>query len=74
MPALVTTPVVAEFTRPLRTVSGAEPGYCCRYRAAAPTTCGVAIDVPLIVFVAVSLVCQVDMIEDPGAKMSRHDP
>jgi len=34
----------------------------------------VAIDVPLIVFVAVSLVCQVDMIEDPGAKMSRHDP
>lgn len=42
--------------------------------AAAPTTCGVAIDVPLIVLVAVSLVFQAEVIDEPGAKMSRQVP
>ena len=42
----------------------------CRMRAAIPATCGVAIEVPLIVFVAVSLVRQADRIAEPGAKMS----
>ncbi len=45
-----------------------------RTSAAAPATCGAAIDVPLIVFVAVSLVCQAEVMLDPGAKMSRHVP
>src|SRR5262245_19674482 len=40
----------------------------------APVTCGVAIEVPLIVFVAVSLVFQAEVIELPGAKRSRHVP
>ena len=39
-----------------------------------PATCGVAIDVPLIVFVAVSFVFQVDVMLEPGAKMSTQVP
>ena len=39
-------------------------------RAATPATCGVAIDVPLIVAVAVSLVAQAERMLEPGAKMS----
>ena len=42
----------------------------CRMRAAIPATCGVAIEVPLIVFVAVSLVRHADRIDEPGAKIS----
>jgi hypothetical protein len=34
----------------------------------------VAIDVPLIVFVAVSLVFQAEVIDEPGAKRSRQVP
>ncbi len=45
-----------------------------RYSAAAPTTCGVAIEVPLIVLVAVSLVFQAEVMFEPGAKMSRQVP
>jgi hypothetical protein len=41
-----------------------------RNRAATPATCGAAIDVPLRVAVAVSLVRHVDRMLDPGAKMS----
>jgi hypothetical protein len=37
-------------------------------------TCGVAIDVPLIEFVAVLLVFQADVIPEPGAKISRQLP
>ena len=40
----------------------------------APATCGVAIEVPLMVFVAVSLVFQAEVMLEPGAKMSRHVP
>ena len=40
----------------------------------APVTCGVAIEVPLMVFVAVSLVFQDEVMLLPGAKMSRHVP
>ncbi len=42
--------------------------------AAAPATCGDAIDVPLIVFVAVSLVRQVEAMPEPGANRSRQLP
>ena len=45
-----------------------------RSRAAAPATWGDAIDVPLMVLVAVVEVLQADVIDDPGAKMSRHVP
>jgi hypothetical protein len=36
--------------------------------------CGVAIDVPLIVLVAVSLVFQSEVMFTPGAKRSTHVP
>ena len=52
------------------TVAGDEPGLLCRTRAATPATCGLAIDVPLKVAVAVSLVRQADTMLEPGAKIS----
>ncbi len=45
-------------------------GLLWRNRAATPATCGVAIDVPLSVAVAVSLVSQADRMLEPGAKIS----
>ena len=45
-----------------------------RYSAATPATCGVAIEVPLMVLVAVLLVYQAEVIDEPGAKMSRQVP
>jgi hypothetical protein len=36
--------------------------------------CGVAIDVPLIVRVAVMLLCQAEVIETPGANQSTQLP
>ena len=53
-----------------RTVAGVALGLLWRNRAATPATCGVAIDVPLSVAVAVSLVSQADRMLEPGAKIS----
>ena len=62
------------FTSAAVTVDGEAPGFVWRYSAAAPATCGVAIEVPLMVFVAVLLVLQAEVMLEPGAKMSRHVP
>src|SRR5690349_2571072 len=56
------------------TVAGEAVGFVSRNNAATPVTCGVAIDVPEIVFVAVSLVFHDEVMLLPGAKMSRHVP
>src|SRR5919198_5699255 len=56
------------------TVAGEALGLADRYSAAAPATCGVAIEVPLIVLVAVSLVSQDEVMLTPGAKMSVQVP
>ena len=45
-----------------------------RYAAATPATCGEAIEVPLIVLVAFVEVNQLDVIEEPGAKISKQVP
>jgi hypothetical protein len=66
--------VVALLISACVTVAGEAPGFVCRYRAIPPAVCGVAIEVPLIVFVAVSLVDQAEVMLEPGAKMSRHEP
>ena len=50
-PAPVTTPAVPLLTTWLRTVPGELFGDTCSTSAATPATCGVAIDVPLIVYV-----------------------
>ena len=70
----LTIDFVVRLKSAVRTVEGLDPGWPCRYCAATPAVCGVAIEVPLIVFVAVSLEYQADVIEEPGAKMSVHDP
>ena len=49
-------------------------GFACLYNAAAPATCGEAIEVPLSVAVAVFELNHADKIPEPGAKMSRHVP
>jgi hypothetical protein len=72
-PAFVTTFAVAAFTMAFRTCEGLAV-WPCKYRAATPATCGVAMDVPLIVFVAVSLVLHADVIDEPGANRSRQEP
>ncbi len=74
VPGLVTLPEVALLTRALRTVAGEALGLLWRYSAATPATCGVAIEVPLMVFVAVSLVFQAEVMLEPGAKRSRQVP
>ena len=45
-----------------------------RIWAAAPETCGQAIEVPLSMVVAVSDCTQAPMMLDPGAKMSTQEP
>ena len=64
----------AVLTSSLRTEAGDADVLFCKYKAATPATCGDAIEVPEIVFVAVSDVYQADVIEEPGAKMSRQVP
>ena len=72
------TPTVARESISAATCAGVHGGFSfwnsSRISAAAPATCGEAIEVPLIVFDASSLVFQADVIEEPGAKMSTQDP
>src|SRR5918993_834538 len=56
------------------TVAGDAPGFVSKNRAATPATCGDAIEVPEIVFIAVSLRCQDEVMLEPGAKISTHVP
>lgn len=61
--------MIVEITAPTEAV-----GVSWSTRAATPATCGDAIEVPEIVFVADPLEFHADVIDDPGAKMSRHLP
>lgn len=74
MPTLVTTLGVELATRLSRTWAGVYDGFAASVSAAAPTTWGVAIDVPLIVLVAVLLLYQADVMLTPGARMSTQVP
>ena len=73
-PSPVTTPTVASDTSAPATSDGEADGWDCRYRAAAPATCGVDIEVPLATPIAVSSVFQADQIRLPGAKISTQLP
>lgn len=64
----VTTPVVAFFTSALRTVAGDAAGFADRCSAAASATSGEAIDVPLMLWVAVLLVYQAERIALPAPR------
>ena len=46
----------------------------CKANAATPATCGLAVDVPLMVLVAVLPVYQAEVMLEPGAKTSRQVP
>ncbi len=74
VPGLVTTFGVAALTRAVATWAGVAVGLAARWSAAAPTTCGVAIEVPEMVFVAVSPVPQEEVMLEPGANRSRTVP
>lgn len=74
VPAFVTLFGVELLMTAAVTVAGEALGFVSRNSAATPATCGVAIDVPEIVFIAVSLVNHDDVMSLPGAKMSRHVP
>ena len=74
MPALVTLFRVEPLMIAAVTVAGEALGFVSRNNAATPVTCGVAIDVPEMVLVAVSLVFHEDVMPLPGAKISRQVP
>jgi hypothetical protein len=71
---IVTRPVVVAAVTAPETAAGAAVVWPDRYSAATPATCGVAIDVPLIVLVAVGPVCQALVIATPGANRSTQEP
>ena len=73
-PGLVTLFGVALATSWSRTCWGVACGVAPRTSAAAPATCGAAIEVPLMVLVAVSLVFHAEVMFSPGAKMSVQVP
>jgi hypothetical protein len=54
--------------------AGVACGFDCRRSAAAPATCGDAIDVPSFVAVATSEAMPAERISVPGANRSLHDP
>src|SRR5262245_7028277 len=74
LPRPATTPVVASATSLSRTCCGVHVGCADTMMAAAPVTCGAAIEVPEIVFVAVSLLTQAEVMATPGANRSRQRP
>lgn len=69
-----TLPLVALANSESRTCCGVASGASWRWSAAAPAVCGTAIDVPLIAFVAESLVYVAEVMPTPGANRSRQAP
>ena len=65
---------VALLLRPFCTSVAEDPGKASRYITAAPATCGVAIEVPDRVAVAVMPVYEADLMAEPGARMSTIEP
>ena len=69
-----TTPRVAPCTIAARRASGVAEGVAASRSAAAPATCGAAMDVPNSVAVAVGDVWYAERMPDPGANTSRQEP
>jgi len=66
--------VVEKLLRASETAAELAVGCDSRYNAATPATVGAAIEVPLRVAVAVSLLYQVEGMAVPGAKISTQAP
>ena len=74
VPTLEMALVVAVLVIAVPTAAALALGLPCKYKAATPTTCGVAMLVPEMVLVAVSLVFQDEVMLEPGAKTSTQVP
>jgi hypothetical protein len=74
VPGLFTTPLVVLAMIALIAAEADDAGFADMYSAATPAVCGVAIDVPLIVFVAVVDEYHDDVMFTPGAKRSTQVP
>ncbi|GAP46243.1 uncharacterized protein SAZU_0980 [Streptomyces azureus] len=70
-PMLRRTPLIYRRIRIVDTVAGLAEGREVSSRAAAPAAWGAAIEVPKRVAVAVSLVCQPTVIDDPGGEQAQ---
>ena len=73
-PGFVTLSGVATLNMRCAIWAGVAPGSICNHSAAAPATCGAAIDVPDIVRVELDEVMPTERMLTPGAKTSTHDP
>jgi hypothetical protein len=74
LPAFFTTYGVALMRSCASTSAGDKLSSDSRMSAAAPATCGAAMDVPLSVREAVSDLMHADRTSTPGAKISMHEP
>src|SRR5688572_9647821 len=74
VPMPVSLLTLALLTTPAWTVAAEAVGSVARYSAATPATCGDAIDVPLMVLVAVSFVYQAEVMLEPGANKPTQVP
>jgi hypothetical protein len=74
VPRLFTTFGVADPVIAACTCPGVAFVWVLRYAAAMPATCGDAIDVPVMISLAVSLRCPAETTLVPGAKTSTHEP
>ena len=70
----VIAPATALFFNAVSTCAVVAPGLFSMYRAATPATCGLAMEVPEMVLIAVLLVNHADVINSPGAKISTIEP
>src|SRR3569623_1662897 len=67
LPTMLSRPLDALSRSAAATSAGCKVGYVSRFSSAAPSACGDAIDVPLIVLVAVVPVYQAEVMFTPGA-------
>ena len=74
VPGLVTLPGVPLVTRASRTCCAVAVGLALRYSAATPATCGLAMEVPLMEVLPVSLELAAEVMLEPGAQMSMQVP
>ncbi len=74
MPTVVKRLAVALAVKKATTAAGVACGLACKARAATPATCGDAMEVPLMVLVAVLLLIQAEVMLEPGAKTSTQVP
>ena len=70
----LSAPFVVAASIAAQTSAGVACGLVCRMSAAAPATCGDAIDVPLLVAAATSVAMPAETMLAPGANRSLHGP